>query len=124
MPPAEVTEEGIPALVTGQQLELGVSSPCPSVADQGPAAYAAAAVIGEPAQGHRQLTLGSLGEGVIGRVARVPLRGSLPRRLSPLVQKRLQLLGHGGRHSTVNGVRPQKNAPLPSVNRASTATLP
>ena len=51
MPPAEVAEEGIPALVTGQQLELGVSGPGPSVADQGPTAYAAAAVIGEPAQG-------------------------------------------------------------------------
>ena len=68
MPPAELAEEGIPALVTGQQLELGISGPGPSVADQGPTAYAAAAVIGEPAQGHQQLTLGSMGEGVIGGV--------------------------------------------------------
>ena len=90
--------------MTGQQLKLGVSGPGPS----GPTAYAAAAVIGEPAQGHRQLTLGNLGEGVIGGVTRVPMRGSAPRRLPPLVEERLQLLGHGGRHSTVNGVRPPK----------------
>ena len=38
-------------------------------------------------------------------------------RLSPLLEERLQLLGHGGRDSTLNGVRPQKECTLTLCER-------
>ena len=47
-----------------------------------------------------------------GCVARVLVRGSLPRRFSPLVEKRLQLFAHGGRYKTVNGVWSPEERPL------------
>ena len=114
MPPAEVTEEGIPALATGQQLKLRVRGPCPGIVDQGPLAHAAAAMIGESTQGQRQLPLGCLREGVKGHVARVLMRGSAPGRLPAREKERFQLLGHGGGKTAVNGVGPPpKKHPSP-----------
>ena len=40
------------------------------------------------------------------------MQGSPPCRLWHLVEERLQLLGHGGRDSTLNGVRPPKECTL------------
>ena len=111
MPPSEVREEGIPTLVAGQQLELGVGSPRPRNVDLGPPVHAAATVIGESGQRHRKLTLGHLGERVKGRVTRVPMRSGPPCRLAPLLEELLQLLGHRGRYNIVDGVRaPEESA--------------
>ena len=59
-----------------------------------------------------------------GRVEYVPMRNGPPRRLAPLLDEPLRLHGHHGRYSNVDGVQPQKKAPLPSRKRASTATMP
>ena len=110
--PAEVTEKGIPAFMTGQHLELGVCSSGRGVVDQGAPSHATAAVTGGPTQGQRQLTLGSPRKSLEGRVAWVPMWGRPPCCLPALAEERRQLLGYGGRDGGVDGVSPQEESTL------------